>query len=334
MSSILQKQINLKQTGPGIYSASWHSDWTLGNTLHGGCIAAIVHHAAATYLTTSPDLKVYNQPDVLKLHIEFLRACDKADSTIQITPMKLGAANSILQLELSQNGLTRIFALITTTNFDKSLGPTVATAWSLLPPPTRPTPDFDRVAAHQRDLNWVPAILSGEIIPFTRRMLVLDPYGGFPVDGVCDAWNGFLDDERIDATYLALMADTLPSMSDTLLRNGGLYDAHAFYKKAERWSKEKPGVPAQITNSIAEAMKASTHNATISMDVEFKRRIPKEGLRFVFVRTATKMLQDGRMDIDVTICDEEMGLVCHSRHLDLVLEAQRKFRTAKKGPVL
>lgn len=302
--------------------------------LHGGCISAIVYEAAATHLTTNPDLKVHNQPDVLKLHIEFLRHCDLADSTVQITPMKLGGANSILQLELSQNGIARVFALITTTNFDKSLGPTVGTDWSLLPPPTRPTPDFDRVAAQQHDPNWVPAILTGEIIPFTRRMVALDPYGGFPVDGICDAWNGFLGDERMNATYIALMADTLPSMSDTLLRNGGLYDAHAFYAKAEQWAKEKPGVPAEMTNSIAEAMKATTINSTVSMDVEFKRRIPKDGYRFVFVRTATKMLQDGRMDVDVTICDEDMGLICHSRHLVLVLEAQRKFRTAKKSSTL
>ncbi|KAK6217773.1 hypothetical protein LQW54_003282 [Pestalotiopsis sp. IQ-011] len=119
------------------------------------------------------------------------------------------------------------------------------------------------------------------------------------------------------------MADTLPSVSDTLLRNGGLYDAHAFYAKAEQWAKEKPGVPAEMTNSIAEAMKANIINSTVSMDVE-----SREG------SLGRDIALYGRMDVDVTIRDEDMGLICHSRHLVLVLEAQRKFRTAKKRSAL
>lgn len=65
--------------------------------------------------------------------------------------------------------------------------------------------------------------------------------------------------------------------------------------------------------------------------MEFKRALPKEGLRFVLVRTAAKMLSAGRMDIDVTICDEDLGLVCTSRQVILVLEAQRKFTAGKRS---
>lgn len=288
----------------------------------------MIHHAAATHLTTNPELAAQNQPDILNLHIEFLRACERRESTITVTTLKTGAAISTLQLQLSQNGQIRAIALATSTNFDKSLGPTVPTAWSLLPPP-KPAPDFDRVLAHQPDENWVPVRLVGEIIPLTSRISVLDPRGGFPVDGICDAWNGFIEGERMNATYLALMTDIIPSMSDTLLRNDGLYDAHKFYQKAEQWAEKNPGVPAIINNSIAEAMKSTTFNSTVTLDMDFKRRLPKEGLRFIFTRTATKMLQDGRMDIDVTICDEDMALLCSSRQLILVLEAQRKFRSGR-----
>lgn len=43
------------------------------------------------------------------------------------------------------------------------------------------------------------------------------------------------------------------------------------------------------------------------------------------------MLSAGRMDIDVTICDENLGLVCTSRQVILVLEAQRKFTAGKRN---
>lgn len=301
--------------------------------LHGGCIAAAIHHAAATYLSTNPTLTVRNQPDVLSMHLEFLRPCEPRNSTITITPLKVGAAASTFQLQLAQEGKPKVLAIITSTNFNKSIGPSAKTAWSLQPAPA-PMPDFNRVLAHQPDENWIPGRVVGELIPLTRRKLGLLPREGFPVNGVCDAWHSFLADERMDASYLALMADSTPSMSDTLLYNGGPYDAHAFHKQMAEWAKENPGVPCVITNSIAEAMQATYFNITLTMDIKYKQRLPKEGLCWAFTRAATKMLQDGRMDLDVTIYNEDMELLVTSQQLILVLDAQRKFRGSKEKSVL
>ncbi|KAL7622206.1 hypothetical protein AAE478_007709 [Parahypoxylon ruwenzoriense] len=54
--------------------------------------------------------------------------------------------------QLSHNGQLKVVALATLTNFDKPLGPSVRTAWTLLPPP-KPTPDFDRVLANEPEDN-------------------------------------------------------------------------------------------------------------------------------------------------------------------------------------
>ncbi|KEY63931.1 hypothetical protein S7711_10275 [Stachybotrys chartarum IBT 7711] len=333
MESILKEQIDIRQIAPDTYTASWHVDWTIGLTLHGGCVAAVVHHAAATHLVTDPRLAVQNQPDILNTHLEFLRRCTRHESTIIIVPLKIGAATSTILLQLSQNGQTKVIALIATTNFDKSLGPTVPTDLRLLPPP-KPVPKFNYISAHKPDNHWLPSRLVGEIIPLTGRMLTLNPHGGHPVAGICDAWNGFVGHERMDATYLALMTDLIPSMYDTLLRNNGLYDAHALYIKMEQWAEHNPGVPAVLPNTISEAMRASTINATIALDIQFKRRLPKEGLDWMFTRTSTKMLQGERMDVEVTICNKEMELICTSHQLILVVEAQRKFPNGKPEPML
>ncbi|KAK2612683.1 hypothetical protein QQS21_001300 [Conoideocrella luteorostrata] len=325
MTSILLKQINLKRISPNTYAVSWDTEWTLGTTLMGGCVAAQIHHAAATHLVTDAALAAQNQPDILSLHVEFLRPCERLDSCISITPLKVGPVACTLQLQLSQAGKLRVVALATSTNFDQSLGPDATTAWSLHPPPS-PKPDFDRVLAHQPDENWIPGILDGEIISVTRRKLGLHPRAGFPVAGVCDAWNCFLADERMDATYLTMMADIIPSMSDTLMRNGGLYDAHAFQDRMERWAQNNPGIPCLLTNTIAEAMQAKTFNHTVNLDIEYKRRLPREGQQWLFSRASTKMLQGGRMDLDITMCNEHMELVAIAHQNILVLEAQRKFR--------
>lgn len=298
--------------------------------LHGGCVAAVIYHAAATHLTTDPTLLAQNQPDILNLHLEFLRACERLESTVTVSVLKLGAASCTLQLQLSQKDKIKVVALATSTNFDKPLGPTVPTGWTLLPPPD-PKPDFDRVLANKPDENWIPVRAGGEVIPLTERILGLDPRAGFRFEGICDVWNGFIGDERMDCTYIALMTDIIPSMTDTLMRNGGMYDAHRFWQGAREWAEANPGIPAVFTNTLAElAKQASTFNTTVVLDMEFKKRLPKEGLRFVLTRTAARSLQDGRLDLDITICDEDMGLVCKAHQLILVLEAQRKFRRGKK----
>lgn len=297
--------------------------------LHGGSIAAAIHHAAVTHLTTDPTLAPRNQPDIQSMHLQFLRACEQRNSTITIEPMRIGAAASTLQLKVSQDGKLRVLALAVSANFDIELGPTVPTAWSLHPPPS-PKPDFDRVLARKPDENWIPGLLDGELIPLTRRKLGLHPRAGFPVDGVCDSWHGFLADERMDATYLALMADIIPSLSDTLMRNGGVFDVRTLQKKMEEGARKHPGEPCMMSNSIAEAMKATHHNSTLTLDIHYKRRLPKEGLGFLFTRAAAKMLQGGRMDVDITLCDENMELVATAHQQILVLDAQKKFRARKE----
>lgn len=135
----------------------------------------------------------------------------------------------------------------------------------------------------------------------------------------------------MDATYLAMMADMIPSMSDTLLRNGGLYDAHGFWKKMKLWAETNPGVPAVMTNTFEEAMQSATFSVSVAvtMDIDFKRRLPRCGQRSIFVRTAADMLREGRMGVDVTMCNEQMELLCRAHQVIVVLDAKRRFADRK-----
>ncbi|KJZ72153.1 hypothetical protein HIM_08418 [Hirsutella minnesotensis 3608] len=327
MTSILKDQINLKPLSSTTYSASWHLDWALGKTLIGGCVAAQIHHAAATHLSRDPALVARNQPDILNLHIEFLYPCEHYESIISVKSVRIGAATSVLELRLDQKGKTRVIAFATSTNFDKVIGPSAETAWSLEHPPP-PRPDFDRILASQPDEHWLAGRLAGEVIPLTSRLIGMSPRRGYTVAGICDAWNGFVGAERMDGTYLAMMADMIPSMSDTLQRSG-LYDAHAFLDKKKRWDQQHPGSHTILSNTVAEAMQSSTFNVTAVMDLRFKQRLPEDGQRWIFTRTSAKMLKDGRMNVDITLCNENMELLCEAHQLILVLEAQRKFNRAK-----
>jgi hypothetical protein len=262
-----------------------------------------------------------------------MRPCERLESTITVTELKVGAGTTTLQLDLSQNGGKRILALATATNLDKVVGPTASTAWSFYPP-TKPIPKFSRVSAKQPEENWLPFRLIGEILPFTARMLNLYPREGFPVDGVCDAWTCFTGEEYMDSTYLTAMADIIPSMSDTLLHNDGIYDARRIFAEIEQWANENPGIPMDVKNTLKQGMKARIFNNTLTLDIEFKRRVPKEGIQWTFVRSATRMMDRGRLDLDVTICNEKMELLCLARQVILVLDSKRKFGRKGLGALL
>lgn len=79
-----------------------------------------------------------------------------------------------------------------------------------------------------------------------------------------------------------------------------------------------------------QAMKVLTLDNEVSIDIEYKRCLPKGGQRFAFVCYETQMLSGGRMGIMVTICNEDMELLCVSRQVVLVLEAARRFGGGKK----
>jgi hypothetical protein len=247
---------------------------------------------------------------------------------ITVVDLKVGKATSTIQLQLTQKDKLKVIAIATSTNFDQSAGPTVKTDWAFHPPP-KPVPNFEKIVVHKPDDNWLPAILAGEILPFTRRQLILNARGGHTTAGICDAWNTF-PGERMDATYLTMMTDCIPSMSDTLLDNKGPFDAHMFYKALEACAEKNPGVPAPLTNSLKDGARATIFNMTLTLDIEFKRRLPKEGQEWTFTRTATRMMQDGKFDLDVTLCDHNMDILCLSRQTIMALDGKRKFSTGKK----
>lgn len=84
------------------------------------------------------------------------------------------------------------------------------------------------------------------------RIIGLWPRGGFAAPGVCDNWYTMKGDEQVDETYVTLMTDLTSSMSDTLLQNGGLHDAHIFRDGAERWANDHPGTICQLEINFAE----------------------------------------------------------------------------------
>jgi hypothetical protein len=267
------------------------------------------------------------------MHFEFLRSGEPDDITVTVVDLKLGGITSTLQLQLMQRGKLKVLAVVTAINFDKPIGLSASTSWALHPAPG-PFPVFDKVLAHQPEENWIPGRPGGELFKFGHNFLFLVPRGGFQVDGSCDAWHCFHGGEHMDATDMAVMTDIIPSMGDTLLRNHAIYDGHRIVGVLQQWAEKNPGIPAQMFYTMEDAMRSTAISFTVTLDIEFKRRLPKDGVRWVFTRTQSRIMENGRLDLEVTICDENMDMLLVSRQIILALDAVRKFASGKPKAAL
>lgn len=59
----------------------------------------------------------------------------------------------------------------------------------------------------------------------------------------------------------------------------------------------------------------SKHFQGTLQNIEFKKLLPPQGVDWLFVRARAKQIKDGRMDVEVTILDEESELVALSNHV-------------------
>jgi hypothetical protein len=65
-------------------------------------------------------------------------------------------------------------------------------------------------------------------------------------------------------------------------------------------------------------------NVTLSMSTEMKKRLPKEGMRWLYMRTEAKKLEGSRMDMEVLVFDESMDLVAISHQVAWIVTGVEK----------
>ena len=70
---------------------------------------------------------------------------------------------------------------------------------------------------------------------------------------------------------------------------------------------------------------------TLLLNIEFKKPLPQEGVEWLFVRTETKQIKNGRMDIEVVIFDAGGDIVALSHHVALAVSGERNIAKRVTG---
>jgi len=70
---------------------------------------------------------------------------------------------------------------------------------------------------------------------------------------------------------------------------------------------------------------------TLLLNLEIKKRLPEEGVEWLFVRVDTKQIKNGRLDLDIVVMDEGGEIVAISQHVAFALDAERNLAERKTG---
>lgn len=116
----------------------------------------------------------------------------------------------------------------------------------------------------------------------------------------------------------------------------------------ERWTNEKLGFLVDLFPQICEVFilngvdqyhptLAPTEPKhlpywypTLLLNLDIKKALPAEGVKFLFTRLQTKVIKNGRYDLEVVVMDEGGDVVALSHHVCFIVGAERNTSARRK----
>jgi hypothetical protein len=94
------------------------------------------------------------------------------------------------------------------------------------------------------------------------------------------------------------------------------------------------GFVADMFPQIVEQMKSQSQGPfwypTLLLNLDVKKALPSEGVRWLHIRAEIKRIQKGRMDIEVFVHDADGDLVALSHHVGFVMDASRNLASRRQ----
>jgi len=277
---------------------------------NGGYTVSCILRAAREHFETT--LAKQDQPHTLAIHAEFPRRTEIGPARIKFKEIKLGRQLSTVHATLEQHGSQEILAYITQTNLGKESGLSFETGWKLEPPPY-PISTLEALA-NGTDPIWV----ENDSMPFpefrraSHRIRFFFPRQGQQEKGWSDHWITYRNGtERFTQDSLGYVCDMFPQVIESMLTSDDPY------RVASGSGESRP--------------RASFWYPTVVLNIDVKKALPEEGAEWLFTRCRSKLIKNGRYDIELIVMDEHGELVAISHHVAMVLSAQRNLVAKRKN---
>ncbi|KAK5122365.1 hypothetical protein LTR85_003949 [Meristemomyces frigidus] len=306
----------VEQVDSHTYTADFKDGWTIGTVPHGGYVTSCFQSVVRKHFDTT--LKKQKQPHTITLHLDFLRRTQLGLATFKVKDVKLGRQTSVIHVTLSQDDREEAVGYFTNSNLETEEGASFPTGWVINPPP--PSADVSKLDADGDELwgerkEWP----FSDFRKASTKVRTWFPRKGQHSPAIVDQWLCLKEpNDRFTNESLGFVADVFPQILETYTLGVDSYSIE-FEKKYSQDEQRR-------------LMKGSAKMwyPTLLLNLDVKKALPSEGVRFLFVRLQAKMIKNGRYDLELIVKDAEGDLVALSHHVVLAVSAERNTSARRK----
>jgi hypothetical protein len=233
---------------------------------------------------------------------------------LTIQDIKLGQRISTLHVTLSQpkgrggKSEDKVVCYMTISDDLSETGVSVRSSWRLHPPVLA----WDGPPSDSQRSDWERVVL--DYPDFSRAAAQAEIYCSTPRHGqveagIVDQWARLRPDGQVARwtnEALCFLTDIFPL---ALFRLQDVANAELAKAKKLEGSVAWKAIPFWFP--------------TVTLNIDFKKTLPKEGVEWLYSRITMKDVRNGRTDIDVVILDEQGEIVALASHVGLVVDGSR-----------
>lgn len=324
------------------------TDICFGSASVGGLLACIMTRYVVLYAAQHE--RMSDQPDVRSTNVQFHRPVfpDRGPITMTLHEVSVGFAWSTVRVELSQGRKDRINATCDVLMSSLDLpGPTAPTPWKLSPAP--PPVDLENLDNHE-DPRWIcyhtgfhhDGFRRGG--SYARTFIPVQPQSevSYVEQWMTPGWDcspqgsSQTGPEHPQARWTNDMIQFAIDMSpvvqanfaaaqDKDYRTAGSTAALLSFATAQKQARDQGNARwRELASDGSHELEESVIIIELKMDTEIKSRLPDKGVRWLYLRSQTKALENGRSDKEVLLFGPDMTLVAVSHLVEVAIPTAKK----------
>ena len=258
---------------------------------NGGYVTGCVLEVVKKHFDTS--LAKQNQPHTIALHVEFLRRTQDGPALFTVEDVKIGRQASVVHVTMEQDGRQEIVAYVTNSNITAEEGFSFETQHELLPAP--PPVDLTKLESGSDPLWSQIEVPFANFRKATAQVKFYLPRAGGVRPNIVDEWLCWSNGQNFTQSSIGFVSDMFP----------------------------------QIVENFKDTKKAFWY-PTLLLNLDIKKALPAEGVKWLNVRAELKQVKNGRMDLGIWVRDAAGELVALSNHVGFVLDASRNLAARRK----
>ncbi|KAJ5825904.1 hypothetical protein N7474_003042 [Penicillium riverlandense] len=332
LNSVFEDAIRVTPQGSNKYGAYLHPEWCIGTVPHGGYTTAVLYRLATTHFAHAHPKQYSSPAKPISLQLSFLRRTASGAAICEVEDVKLGLRTSTIHVKLLQESEkhrgtyeVKVAGYITVSPPDAEVGISAETGWiphPSAPPGSGPNGKIDFAALSKRGSDGAWKLLEPPFPEFRRAAAQLELYG--PGKGeaqqrrtgsmAIDQWARFRPGGDTNARWTDAAVVYLLDMFPMALDGFDTVSATAAAKAQG----------AEVSGNIAKFW-----YPTVTLNIDMKKHLPAEGVEWLYSRIVTKVVRDGRTDLDVTVLDPNGEVIALSTQVGLVVSASRNLGSRK-----